>query len=161
MHSDGITICSRNICMFSTVISSVSMHVSTKDIDYSLPGLHPVMLRCRLPVVTAALQRASAVDLTVESIWTQRVCAAESRPFPKVNEPIVNQITSCDRPAMIRDLHTYRQRERKRERESWGRGVEKSELNINVCVLSLSLSHTHQSNYRIWGNRCDHLRADL
>lgn len=68
MHSDGIAICSRNICMFSTVISSVSMHVSTKDFDYSLPGLHPVMLRCRLPVVTAALQRASAVDLTVESI---------------------------------------------------------------------------------------------
>lgn len=145
MHSHGIAICSSNICMFFTLISSASMHVSTKDIDYSLPGLHPVLLRCRLPVVTAALQRASAVDLTVKSIWTQRVCGAESRPFPKVNEPIVNQITSCDQPAMIRDLHTYRQRERER---AGGGCVEKCELNINVYLIH---TYTNETTYSAFG----------
>lgn len=130
MHSHGIAICSSNICMFFTMISSVSMHVSIRILIIPCQGCIQSCSDAGCPWL-----RQSAVDLTVKSIWTQRVCGAESRSFPKVNEPIVNQITSCDQPAMIRDLHTYRQRERER---AGGGCVEKCELNINV-----HLTHTH------------------
>lgn len=151
MHCHGIAICSSNICMFFPVISSVSMHVSIRILIIPRQGCIQSFSDAGCPWL-----RQSAVDLTVKSVWTQRVCGAESRSFPKVNEPIVNQITSCDQPAMIGDLHTYRQR----ERESWGRCVEKCELNINVY---LTHTYMHKRNYifRIWGNRCDHLRVDL
>lgn len=128
MHCHGIAICSSNICMFFPVISSVSMHVSIRILIIPRQGCIQSFSDAGCPWL-----RQSAVDLTVKSVWTQRVCGAESRSFPKVNEPIVNQITSCDQPAMIGDLHTYRQR----ERESWGRVCRKMWVEYQ-CV-----SHTH------------------
>ncbi len=102
--SRGTAICSWNMCMFSPAMSSVSTRVHE--------GYWLFLARDSHAQMQVARGYGCAVELTGKSIWTQRVCAAESRPFPKVNEPIVNQITSCDWPAMIRDVYTYRERER-------------------------------------------------